>query len=240
MKSGYNLSDVNGVTHKVTHERFDRLEVSKVSLMPEGLTAGLSGQEYADLIAFLMDQKTTGLAALAAKDQPVEIRVLKRPIQLTPFHEPGLAFIGPVWMSLLPGQDTYEEIDIIRKGENYGWNVYEAYDEFSEKYRQPIQVFTPPLFAYSRKLGTSITGGHVYRGNPDSPLYGFYICGDHESRRIFAMSQKHGKLDEVYELGFSSQRISSFGVDLAGEIYLVGYQGTIFHLDLSRNSVELK
>ena len=94
------------------------------------------------------------------------------------FDEPT----GDLWLGDV-GQVTFEEVSIVRKGENHGWNVEEAFDGFSDEYRRPNEMFTPPVFAYSRKLGTSITGGRVYRADKNSPLYGYYIRGDHESRR---------------------------------------------------------
>src|SRR5580765_2007060 len=84
------------------------------------------------------------------------------------------------------GQDRYEEVDLVRRGENYGWNVYEGFERFSNRYRREGDTFVPPVFAYTRKYGVSVTGGYVYRGNPKSSFYGVYICGDYESRRIFA------------------------------------------------------
>jgi glucose/arabinose dehydrogenase len=131
------------------------------------------------------------------------------------------------------GQEAYEEVSVVRKGENHGWNVYEAFHEFSKHYRRANESFVLPIFAYSHQLGTSITGGHVYRGDKNSPLYGYYIFGDHEYRRLFALAQKNHKLTQVYELGFSPQRISAFATDAQGELHLLGYQGTVFHCDLS-------
>jgi hypothetical protein len=109
----------------------------------------------------------------------------------------------------------------------------EAFHEFSNEYRREEETFSPPLFAYSRKLGTSVTGGFVYRGLEDSPLYGYYICGDHESRRLFALKKGNDRLEDVWELGFAPQRITSFCETNSGELLLVGYQGMIYRMKLS-------
>ena len=90
------------------------------------------------------------------------------------------------------GQDLYEEIDIVKKGENYGWNVYEGFERFSNKYRRDNETFVPPLFAYTRRYGQSVTGGFVYRANPKSSFYGTYIFGgDYQQKRLFALTQKN-------------------------------------------------
>ncbi len=443
-KSGLSITDAGSKTHKVKPEELAQRETLNLSLMPEGLTAGLNREEYRDLITFLMEQKTSGTSGLAGTEIPANIVILETPVTLTPFHSDSIEFVAPVFAILLPGteneflvvehqagkiwrlvktdsseekvlfldisaernlsadslvglafhpnflsnrryfikynakendqlktfveerladesrrrdsgrrrqrllevdqpagnhngghlrfgpdqflytafgdggpqkdpnghsqnlsrflgamlridvdkrspglpyaipndnpflaasqrdprilpeiwaygfrepwqfsfdretgdlwlgdvgQVTYEEVSIVRKGENHGWNVYEGFHNFSNEFRRRTEKYTPPVFAYSRKLGTSITGGQVYRGDKSSPLYGYYICGDHESRRLFALKQHERTLTQAYELGFSPQRISAFAADARGELYLLGYQGTLFHLDLP--SIEL-
>ncbi len=439
-KAGYVLSLATGKDVTIPRDQIVDRRESEVSLMPEGLTSGLSPQEYADLFAFLLSLKTDQSDALMGKQRSAGIRILKEPVSLTPFIDSSLAFVGPVWMSPFPGkeeayivlehqlgrawrlvkrgdsfekelflelepqtemaadglvgfafhpnyhynrryfvkyntkvdaqlqtvieervatrnsqrdsgrggrrlltvsqpagnhnggclifgpddylyaafgdggpqrdpngysqsdedlkgsliridvdsryhdkpygippdnplianhernpkvypeiwamgfrepwrfsfdrqtgdlwlgdvgQSSFEEIALVRRGENHGWNVMEAFDEFSAEYREVGVQYVDPVFAYSRKLGTSITGGYVYRGNPESALYGYYICGDHESRRLFAMKLGERELESVWEIGFSPQRIAAFCETQQGELLLVGYQGMIYELDLN-------
>jgi glucose/arabinose dehydrogenase len=142
---------------------------------------------------------------------------------------------GDLWIGDV-GQARFEKVMIVRAGENHGWNVYEGFLPFSARHRRDGETYTPPVFAYERKHGTSVTGGHVYRGDRESSYYGVYIFGDFESRRVFALDQKDRLLVRVFEICRSPQKIASFGVDRAGEIYLVGYEGTIFRIDLSQSS----
>jgi putative heme-binding domain-containing protein len=131
------------------------------------------------------------------------------------------------------GQDLYEEVDVVRRGENYGWNVYEAFAPFSNKYRRAGETYVPPVFAYTRKYGVSITGGYVYRADAASSFYGVYVCGDYESKRIFGLTLKDGALDKVRQIGRAPQRIVSFARGPRGELYLLGYEGTIYTIDFS-------
>jgi len=71
---------------------------------------------------------------------------------------------GDLWVGDV-GQVDFEEVAIVRRGENHGWNVLEGFDPFSDEYKRDDAVFTPPVFAYSHSLGASVTGGHVYRGS---------------------------------------------------------------------------
>jgi hypothetical protein len=95
-------------------------------------------------------------------------------------------------------------------------------------------VYIPPVVAFPRRLGVSITGGYVYRGHPGSSYDGVYICGDFETRRIWGIKQKDRKLQRILEIGLAPAKISSFGQDSAGQIYLVGYDGVIYSMDLAR------
>ena len=133
------------------------------------------------------------------------------------------------------GQNLFEKVTIVRSGENHGWNVYEAFMKFSDRYRRAGETYTPPVFAYRRKYGPSVTGGYVYRGKRSPSYYGSYIFGDFESKRIWALTQAERQLTSVRQIGESPQKIASFGVDPDGELLLVGYEGTIFKLALEES-----
>jgi putative heme-binding domain-containing protein len=139
---------------------------------------------------------------------------------------------GDLWVGDV-GQDRVEEVTIVRRGENHGWNVYEGFEPFSNRYRKEGGVYVPPVFAYKRKYGNSITGGYVYRGDKQSSFYGVYICGDYTSKRIWGVIQQDRRLKTVRQIATSPQGIASFGTDEQGNIYVVGYEGMIYKLDFS-------
>ena len=141
---------------------------------------------------------------------------------------------GDLWLADV-GQDREEEVDIVHRGENHGWNVYEGFEPFSNQYRKEGRNFTPPVFAYKRKYGNSITGGFVYRGDKQSSFYGVYVCGDYTSKRLFGLTQENGVLKTVRQIGTVPQGLVSFGTDEAGHIYAVGYEGLIYQLDFSES-----
>src|SRR6185312_9896227 len=113
------------------------------------------------------------------KDNPFATDAHARPeIWAYGFREPWRysfdPLTGDLWVGDV-GQDRIEEVDLVRRGENYGWNVYEGFELFSNRYRRPNERFTPPVFAYTRKYGNSITGGYIYRGRRASSYYGTYV-----------------------------------------------------------------
>ncbi|MHB8524246.1 MAG: PQQ-dependent sugar dehydrogenase [Limisphaerales bacterium] len=137
---------------------------------------------------------------------------------------------GDLWVGDV-GQDRYEEVDIVRRGENYGWNVYEGFEPFSNRYRRAGETYVPPVFAYGRKYGVCVAGGFVYRANRRSSFYGVYIFADYQSQRLFGLMQTHRVLNTIRQIGMAPQRVVSFGRDARGELYVVGYDGMIYQLD---------
>ncbi len=104
------------------------------------------------------------------------------------------------------GQDSWEEVDIIQKGGNYGWNLREGFVCFDpKKPRNPPAVcpqvgangepLIDPIVAYKNNgkyakdpeaRGMSITGGYIYRGKKFPQLDGKYIFADWSRSRIKA------------------------------------------------------
>lgn len=139
---------------------------------------------------------------------------------------------GDLWLADV-GQDRVEEVDVIRRGENYGWNVYEGYEPFSNQFRKEGRTYAKPVFAYRRKYGNSITGGHVYRGDKSPSFQGVYICADYTSKRLFGITLENGVLKTARQIGTLPQRVVSFSEDAAGNHYAVGYEGTIYQIDFT-------
>jgi glucose/arabinose dehydrogenase len=136
------------------------------------------------------------------------------------------------------GQDFYDEVNVVRKGENYGWNVMEGFERFSNKYRREGEHFTPPVFAYRRKYGQSVTGGFVYRADKSSSFYGVYVFADYQKKNLFGLTQKDRKLEQVRLLGTCPQSVVSIGQDERGEMVLLGYEGNLYKLELAESRWE--
>ena len=79
---------------------------------------------------------------------------------------------------------------------------------------------TLPVIEYTHAEGCSVTGGYVYRGQEFPLLAGVYLFGDYCSGRIWGLAPGAGGWT-VAQLAQVDARISSFGEDEAGELYLV-------------------
>lgn len=189
----------------------------------------------AKILRIDVDKRDDGLPYAIPPDNPFVDRTDARPeIWALGFREPWRftfdALTGDLWVGDV-GQDRVEEVAIVRRGENHGWNVYEGFEPFSNRYRKENANYVAPVFAYRRKYGNSITGGYVYRGDKNSSFYGVYICGDYTSKRIWGLTQQNRRLTSVREIGMSPQFIASFGTDEHGNIYVVGYEGMVYKID---------
>ena len=129
-------------------------------------------------------------------------------------RETGAIWIGDV------GQDLWEEVDILRRGGNYGWSAREGthgFDKRSPVGSEPIE----PVWEYDHQVGKSITGGFVYRGSRLDELKGAYLYADFVTGKIWALKydQENGKVKENLGIASTGIPVLSFGEDENGEVY---------------------
>jgi len=134
------------------------------------------------------------------------------------------------------GQDQWEEISIVRQGENHGWKLREGRHCFPPGSRCSSEGLVDPIYEYGRQDGGSVTGGFVVTGDSMPGLKGRYVFADFMSGRFWAIDlppveQVKGPLATVYALGRFRLAISSFGLDAAGQLYAADFgSGTIFRI----------
>jgi len=157
----------------------------------------------------------------------------------------GLFYLADV------GQDLYEEINVIEKGGNYGWNYREATHVFpgrlalmtalgQEKQADPPKdaVLVDPIHEYNRADGLSITGGFVYRGKAIPGLDGCFLYGDWRFGNLWALhydpSQKKVVANHVIDKPAdpANPTVQPTGIfpDENGEAVYLDWRGAIFRL----------
>lgn len=152
---------------------------------------------------------------------------LRNPWRFSFDRETGDLYIGDV------GQNKVEEINFQPAGSpggaNYGWNVFEG----AERYKplgNPFSETTAPVATYTHaEGGCSVTGGHVYRGNGIPSLVGTYLYADYCSGKLWGLryAEDAWRSELLMESGF---RVSSFGEDEEGELFVVDHGGKILRL----------
>src|SRR5690606_8817016 len=117
-------------------------------------------------------------------------------------RETGVCWAGDV------GQDLWEEIDIIVKGGNYGWNLREGKHPFGPNGAGPRHDLIEPIWEYHHDIGKSITGGCVYRGKKLPILQGAYLYGDYVSGKLWALRYDFDKKEVTANHTIPSQKIT--------------------------------
>jgi glucose/arabinose dehydrogenase len=152
-----------------------------------------------------------GVSAIAAE--------LPRPIA-SGLKNPESVCIGPGGEV---GQNIFEEINIIKRGGNYGWSVRESLHPFGAKGVDVRSDLIEPIWEYHHDVGKSITGGHVYRGKQFPELNGAYLYADYVTSRVWALwfDEAKGRVVANREIKGPVLPIVSFGEDAAGETFLM-------------------
>ena len=211
-----------------------------------------AGQRLDTLLGKLLRLDVGFVPARPAADNPFKSQVdahgeiwaygLRNPWRFSFDRETGDLFIGDV------GQNMLEEIDrqpaSSAGGENYGWSIAEGQSCLGGGGRCGTEDrFVAPIHQYDRRQGVSVTGGYVYRGEAIPELRGAYLFADFGSARIWALEPRGdhwgaGRLRlreitaELEPPGPRTiRRISSFGEDAAGELYLLDHlDGEVFRI----------
>ena len=146
---------------------------------------------------------------------------------------------GSLWAGDV-GQNLWEEINIIKSGGNYGWNIREAKHWFRPDGNDADRPdLIDPILEYHHDIGKSITGGSVYRGTRVPELVGKYLYADYVSGLLWALEydEATGKVVANYSLTGDKLPVMSFGEDEKGDIYFTTPFGSLFRF---RSGVDAK
>ncbi|RYG36605.1 MAG: cadherin domain-containing protein [Burkholderiales bacterium] len=166
---------------------------------------------------------------------------LRNPFRMSVDPVTGDLFIGDV------GQSALEEIDRLPASTaslvNFGWDRREGSQAYNGGADSPS--YTLPVTEYARSVGTSITGGVVYRG-PIEDLQGQYIFADFGSNGQWSVPIANLTVGTVFPSSSLTDRktaftpnagtvssLVAFGTDNDGNVYFVNIGGEVFVLEPS-------
>jgi glucose/arabinose dehydrogenase len=134
------------------------------------------------------------------------------------------------------GQNEFEEVDYVGKGEgsgaNFGWSAFEGDQRLNPDQEAPDHV--PPVLTYPLSGGNcSVTGGYVVRDRALRSLSGRYVYADFCKGEVRSFVPSEGSAEGDRALGLSVPSLSSFGEDLEGHIYATSLEGPVYRLDPS-------
>jgi len=133
-------------------------------------------------------------------------------------------FVGDV------GQDAWEEVDIVTKGGNFGWNIMEGKHCYPPGANCNQTGLILPIAEYSHSEGIAIIGGYVYRGAGIPALRGLYLFGDFGSGQLWTLQETQPGTWTRAPLLSAGFNISAFGRAGNNELYVLDYGGKLYKL----------
>jgi hypothetical protein len=134
----------------------------------------------------------------------------------------GLLYIADV------GQGAREEVDVQPAnagGLNYGWNIMEGLSCYNASTCSTTGL-TLPVLDYQHTNGAcSITGGYVYRGSAIPDIVGHYFYSDYCAGFLRSFRYSNGAAVDQKDWELTMSNVTSFGVDAAGELYILTGSG---------------
>jgi glucose/arabinose dehydrogenase len=133
------------------------------------------------------------------------------------------------------GQADREEVDVQPAsggGENYGWNTMEGSECYPPGTSCDKGGLTLPNLEYGHGTACSITGGYVYRGAALPDIVGTYFYSDYCAGFLRSFKWQGGMITEQHSWPGAQPagNVTSFGEDLAGELYILTMQGGVYKL----------
>jgi uncharacterized repeat protein (TIGR03806 family) len=132
------------------------------------------------------------------------------------------------------GEVTFEEIDIVVPGGNYGWSNLEGHRCIRPEEAGGCDPpgYVPPVYTYGRDLGQAVIVGGVYDGAAHPSLRGALLFADFVFGTVWQLTGDQGSGYEASLLLETGMRIPTFGFDADGEAYLFDLDGgTVHRLD---------
>jgi uncharacterized repeat protein (TIGR03806 family) len=128
------------------------------------------------------------------------------------------------------GQDLWETAHLVRRGENYGWSVYEGSHPFYLNRKLGPTPAVAPTFEHPHSEARSLTGGVVYYGDELSELNGAYVYGDYSTGKIWGGRHNGSRVTWHKELANTQLQIAAFAVNPRGDLLIVDHTGGIYRL----------
>ena len=128
------------------------------------------------------------------------------------------------------GHERFEEINVVSlddAGLNFGWIRMEASSCFQRGCDPNAENLTLPVHEYSHDEGCSVTGGRVYRGAAMPELAGTFFYSDWCGGWLRSFRWDGEAAVDHTEWLTGIGQVNSFGVDAAGELYVLTWEGTV-------------
>ena len=137
---------------------------------------------------------------------------------------------GRLWVGQ-NGEGLWEQIYLVKRGENYGWSVQEGSHPFHFGSKAGPGPIVPPTIEHSHSEFRSLTGGVVYYGSELPELHGTYIYGDFITGRIRGARHDGTKVTWQRELVDTAFSIVGFAEGIEGELIVIDQKTGLHKLE---------
>jgi len=227
--------DAPAIEHKNSSMVFDKQGYLFIGFGDGGEDSGEKGQDTKGFFSKILRIKPTDTERYIIPDdnpwatntngdlKEMWARGFRNPWRFSFDRQTGVLWAGDV------GDDTYEEINQIERGGNYGWRIKEG-AHCTGRYPCPQPGLIDPYAEYKHGNGDrGIIGGYVYRGKSIPFLVGSYVFADLSSGRISRMNLETRAIEDLAMAGFN---ISSLAEDADGELYVIDYlHGKLYRIE---------
>jgi len=125
------------------------------------------------------------------------------------------------------GENREEEIDMVKKGANYGWPIMEGDSVYEKNNEKNDMAFTAPINTYTHETGICIIGGKFYYGNEIPQLKNKYFFADWKEKLFALAKDNYGKWQrqavKIVNKPDDPFFICGCGEDSKNQLFVMGY-----------------
>lgn len=198
----------------------------------------VTGQGLNDLLAVMVridvDHPSDGRQYSIPPDNPyIHVAGARPEIWAVGFRNPWRMDydhrLNQLWVAQ-NGQDLWEQVFLVRRGDNYGWSVTEGSHPFYLERKTDPAPITNPTTEHHHSEARSLTGGVVYWGAECPDLQGAFIYGDYSTGKVWAVKHDGTRVTEHREIADTTLQIVGFAVNRAGELLVLDLASGIYAL----------
>ena len=157
------------------------------------------------------------------------------------FRNPWRFWLDPDRDELLVcdvGEDTYEEINLVTRGRNYGWPLMEGPECYPDACDTLGMDLHAPLYSYTHSEGSAIVGGRRYRSARLPELADIFVFADYTGGVIWGLHYDGAGTAERFELADDAPVMLTVGTGFDGDVLMGSADGQIYRLGRASTGVD--
>jgi hypothetical protein len=128
------------------------------------------------------------------------------------------------------GEDTYEEINLVTAGLNYGWPLMEGPECYPDECDTTGKDLRTPIYSYTHAEGSAIVGGCRYRSRRLPELTDIFVFTDYTGGVVWGLHYDGAGVAERFELADDAPVMLTVGAGFDGDVLMASADGKIYRL----------